>query len=107
MKVVEPYSCKKCAAFTASQIINGAMNALNQLEDLITKQMEGLAKALGITLPQPSIPGLPSVDFLAGVESILTNLFDDILPVTTLVKDFNNIRSRAKSFVTSVVCKLT
>ena len=101
--VPEPYECPQCASFTVQQIINGVMSVMNQLQSIIINALNSLAKALGITFPEVSIPGLPSIDFMSGVESFLTSLFDDIMsPLNSVAKDLNKIRSKFQ--LSSLVC---
>ncbi len=105
ISVPEPYDCPQCASFTVQEIINGVMAVASQLQQIIMNALNSLAQALGISFPMISIPGLPSIDFMSGIESFLSNLFDDVLDATmlnTLTKDLNNILSKFN--LNSLVC---
>lgn len=105
VSVPEPYDCPQCASFTVQEIINGVMAVASQLQQIIMNALNSLAQALGISFPMVSIPGLPSVNFMSGIESFLSNLFDDVLDATmlnTLTKDLNSILSKFN--LNSLVC---
>ena len=71
-----PYLCLRCFSFTIRQIIDGVMSLLSWIEDIFNTVVEGLAKALGISFPTISIPGLPSLNFLDNIFNYFNSLFD-------------------------------
>jgi hypothetical protein len=90
------YDCEQCVKFSIQDILNGLMNCIAQLQNLIMEAMNNLAKALGITFPKFVIPGLPTPDFLKGIDSFFNNLNSEIFgslnaELVKLLSSFNGI----------------
>eukprot|EP01040_Poterioochromonas_malhamensis_P013485 gene13485-14833_t len=99
VSVPKPYDCQQCATFTVNQIINGVMSVADQLQNTIMNALNSLAKALGISFPSISIPGLPSIDFMSGIESFLSNMFSDIMDMkmfNSLTKSLNSVKAKLR-----------
>jgi hypothetical protein len=82
-----PYACSQCATFSIQQILDGLMSVVDQLQQLIWDALNSLASALNITFPTFTFPGLPSLDFLTGIDNFLASIlanFDTIFDAFTL-----------------------
>eukprot|EP01040_Poterioochromonas_malhamensis_P015446 gene15446-17284_t len=106
VSVPKPYDCQQCATFTVNQIINGVMSVADQLQNTIMNALNSLAKALGISFPSITIPGLPSIDFMSGIESFLSNMFSDIVDMkifNAMTKSFNSVKAKLRD-ISNIVC---
>lgn len=99
VSVPDPYNCQRCGSFTVQEIINGLMNTVEQIQNAIMNALESAAKALGISFPSITLPGLPGINFMAGIENFLERIFADILDVpifNRLYKTVNSVRRKLR-----------
>ena len=81
-------------SFTVSDIINGAMSVLQEIQDIMSQMLTTAIKAMGITVPTIPIPGLPGL----GVVTNVVNQFDSL--------DLDTVLGALSPKITNVLSKM-